>query len=459
MTVTTYDLLVIGGGAAGSTAAATANAMHKRVALIEQDKLGGTCLNYGCDPTKSLLHIATILHQSRHAQRYGLAIRTATVNWEQVQLYVQEVITRIRGGSITEADANLKQQGIDIFHNSATFTSPHTLKVGEQTLAANNIIIATGTQTRIPPIAGLQEMGYITNKEAVTLKKLPASMAILGGGPIAIEFAQLFQRFGVQVTVLEHGKQILKKEEPELIELLGSILRDEGIDIQTNVELQQAERADNGKKRLHYQQAQQSRQLEVDEILLAIGRTPNLKTLNPAAASIHVTEKGIPVDATLRTNIPHIWAAGDITEGYRFTHVASDQGTLAAKNAFAMRPQPFTRQAIPWVTYTDPPLAHVGKTEQQLQQEGIAYKVARLAFHENERAITHGQTRGQIKLLVATDDTILGGHILGERADDLIAQIILAMHTGITSQTLASTILPYPTFSEAVRWTADRIGS
>ncbi|GCE27171.1 mercuric reductase [Dictyobacter alpinus] len=456
MTVTTYDLLVVGGGAAGSTAASTASEMHKHVALIEEDKLGGTCLNYGCDPTKTLLHIATILHQSRHAQHYGLEIPPPAINWEQVQTYVQEIITRIRGGSVTEAIGNLKQQGIDVFHHNATFISPNTLKVGDQTLQADKIIIASGTQTSCPSVSGLKELGYITNKEAVVLKQLPAKLAIIGGGPLGIEFAQLLQRFGVEVVVLEHGEQILKKEEPEMIALLRKILSDEGIQIETGVELQRAERADNGKKRLVYQQAQQSRQLEVDEILIASGRIPQLDTLNPAAANLHITEKGITVDATLRTNNPHIWAAGDITGGPRFTHVASDQGRLAAQNAFAAIPKPFTDQPIPWVTYTDPPLAHAGQTEQQLQQAGTNYKVARLTFKENERAITNGRTRGLIKLLVGMDDTILGGHILGDRADDLIAQIILAMRTGITAQFLADTILPYPTLSEVIRWTADR---
>lgn len=457
MADTAYDLLVIGAGAAGSTAASTAAAMHKRVALIEDDKLGGTCLNYGCDPTKSLLQIATILHQSHNAQRYGLSIPVATFDWQQVQDYVQNVVTRIRGGSLAEADTSLKKQGIDVFHAHAAFTSPHTISVADQTLYTEKIIVATGTSNRCPSIKGLQESGYITNKEAVYLPQLPASLAIIGGGPLGLEFAQLFQRFGVQVTLLEHNTQLLNKEEQELADQLCEILRSEGIKLATEVELNQIERTANGQKRLIYHEAGKQKQLEVDEILLATGRQPNLDGLNTEAANIHTTEKGISVDATLRTSVPHIWAAGDITGGYQFTHVASDQGRLAANNAFATTPQSFSDQAIPWVTYTDPPLAHIGKTEAELRDEGSSYRVARLSFEENERAITNGRTRGCLKLLTDENGIILGGHILGERADDLLAQIVLAMKTGIPAQTLAHTILPYPTLSEAIRWTADRL--
>ncbi|GLV58796.1 mercuric reductase [Dictyobacter sp. S3.2.2.5] len=451
-----YDLLVIGAGAAGSTAASTAAEMHKRIALIEDDKLGGTCLNYGCDPTKSLLQIATMLHRSRHAQRYGLSIPEATFDWRRVQDYIQEVVTRIRGGSPEQADRSLKQQGIDVFHARAAFTSPHTVSVEGQTHYADRIIVATGTSTRRPPIEGLREVGYITNKEAVYLPQLPASLAIIGAGPLGLEFAQLFQRFGVQVTVLEHNTQLLKKEEQELADQLGDILKAEGIRLATGVELERVEHASNGRKRLVYREENGQKQLEVDEILLATGRKPNLDGLNIGAAHIDSTEKGISVDATLRTSVPHIWAAGDITGGYQFTHVASDQGRLAANNAFATTPQPFTDQAIPWVTYTDPPLAHVGQTEAELRAEGKRYKVARLSYEKVERAITNGRTAGSLKILADEHGNILGGHILGEQADDLLAQIILAMKTGISAQTLAQTILPYPTLSEAVRWTVDR---
>ncbi|GHO87742.1 dihydrolipoyl dehydrogenase family protein [Dictyobacter formicarum] len=453
----TYDLIVIGGGAAGSTAANTAAAMQKHVALIEADKLGGTCLNYGCDPTKTLLQIATMLHRSRYAQRYGLSIPAATFDWQQVQDYVQSVITRIRGGSLAEADASLKKQGIDVFHTRAAFTSSHTISVEDQTLYAEKIIVATGTSNQCPPVRGLQEIGYITNKDAVYLPQLPGSLAIIGAGPIGLEFAQLFQRFGVQVTVLEHNTQLLNKEEQEQADQLCDILSSEGIKLATGIELNQVERAASGQKQLIYQEDGAQKQLAVDEILLATGRRPNLDGLNTEAATIHTTEKGISVDATLRTSVSHIWAAGDITGGYQYTHVASDQGRLAANNAFAPTPQPFTDQAIPWVTYTDPPLAHIGKTEAELRDEGCSYKVARLSFEENERAIMNGRTSGCLKLLTDENGIILGGHILGERADDLLAQIVLAMKTGISVQTLAHTILPYPTLSEAVRWTADRL--
>jgi len=194
-----------------------------------------------------------------------------------------------------------------------------------------------------------------------------------------------------------------------------------------------------------------------DEILLALGRRPTFEKLNLEAIGVKTGKKGIEVDEYLRTSVPHIWAAGDVTGGLQFTHVAYQQGKVAAHNAFSDHPQPFDGSVIPWVTYTDPPLAHVGKTAEQLREQGIAYRVGRMKLNEVERAITMGQTAGLVKLLVDKQDHILGGHILGARADDLLAPIIVAMHAKIPATQLASTIIPYPTLSEAVRWAADRL--
>jgi pyruvate/2-oxoglutarate dehydrogenase complex dihydrolipoamide dehydrogenase (E3) component len=227
--------------------------------------------------------------------------------------------------------------------------------------------------------------------------------------------------------------------------------------MEANAELRHVERTAAG-KRLTYQCEQGGeQQLVVDEILLAIGRRPALDKLNLNAIGVKTTKRGIQVDETLRTSTPHIWAAGDVTGGYQFTHVAYEQGKLAAQNAFAREPRPFDGSVIPWVTFTTPPLAHVGKTEEQLRKEGLKYKVGRMKLSEAERAVANGQTDGLVKLLVDTQGTILGGHILGARADDMLAPIVVAMHAHLPVSMLASTILPYPTLSEAVRWAADRV--
>ncbi|HYL41974.1 MAG TPA: FAD-dependent oxidoreductase [Ktedonobacteraceae bacterium] len=452
-----YDLLVIGAGAAGSTAATTAADNGKRVALVERDKIGGTCLNYGCDPTKTMLHIANLLYHARHADQFGIHHLDAKVEWPAVMARVHQVIDRIRGGTSEEAAKELTRKGIDVLVGEAVFVSPHELTIAGKLVSAARIIIASGCQNIVPVIEGLNEVGFISNVEAVSLPALPRSLAIVGGGAIGIEFAQMFRRFGVDVTVLEHSSTILDKEDHEVAEALCKLLVDEGIRMETDVELQRAQRDPHGKRLMMRCGDRQEEQLVVDEILLAIGRRPSLEPLQLEKAGVNTSKRGIYVDATLRTNVSHIWAAGDVTGAYQFTHVAYEQGKLAANNAFAKEPLPFDDRVIPWVTYTDPSLAHVGKTEEQLRNEQAAYQVTRMYFKDVERAVAEGATSGLVKLLVDKQGLLLGGHVLAPHAGDLLAPIILSMRTGITAEMLASTIMPYPTMVEGVRWAADRL--
>ena len=451
-----YDLLVIGAGAAGSTAATTAAGDGKRVALIERDKIGGTCLNYGCDPTKTLIYIADLLYKTHHAERFGLRISEASFDWTSVLSWVQQAQNQIRGGTPEEAAAALSQKGIEVLMGEAVFLSPHELSIAGKSVTAPRIIIATGDENIVPPIEGLSDVGYITNIEAVSLPTLPRRLAILGGGAIGMEFAQLFHRFGVEVTVLEHSPALLDKEDRELAESLCELLTDEGLRLETSVELLRIQRDSAGKQLTIRCGEREEEQLVVDEILLAIGRRPSLASLHLDRAGVKTSKKGIDVDATLRSSQPHIWAAGDVTGALQFTHVAYEQGKLAAQNAFASDPRPFAGRVIPWVTYTKPALSHVGKTEEQLRQDGVDYRVARMFFKDVERAVAEGKTAGLVKLLVDNQGAILGGHILAEGAGDMLAPIILAMQTGVTAETLATTIMPYPNMVEGVRWAADK---
>ena len=452
-----YDLLIIGAGAAGSSAVTTIAKQGKRVALVERNLIGGTCLNYGCDPTKTLLHIAHLLYQSHHANRYGLRIPYATYDWKEIQERVQQVILQLRGGTVEEAQAQFERQGVTFLHGEATFTSPNELLIDGQYCIAKQIIIATGCETIVPPIKGLKEAGFITNVQAVALPALPPKMAIIGGGSIGIEFAQMFHRFGVDVTVLERGSSILDKEDRELATALCKLLTDEGIRLETDTEIKQVQ-LDGASKKLTLRCDERSEEeLVVDEILLATGRRPSLKTLRLEAAGVQTNEKGVMVDDTLRTSTPNIWAAGDIASKYQFTHVASQQGQLAAHNASAREPQSFDDRVIPWVTFTSPALAHLGKTEEQLQEETLGYRIARLSLRENERAIMMGETAGFVKLLVDTEDRMLGVHILASDGDNMIAPFVLAMQANIPVSTIASTMLPYPTLSEVVSQVANKL--
>ena len=456
MTKNEYDLIVIGAGGAGSTAAGNAAGSGKHVALIERDKLGGTCLNYGCDPTKTLLHTASVLYHAQHATGLGLRIPQAKVDWEAVQAHVRQVQDTIRGGTLEQARAGIEAQGIDLFMGQAMFTSPHEILVNGEILRGKRFLIATGTVALIPDIEGLAETGYITNVEAVSLPELPKRLVVIGAGPIGLEFAQMFSRLGSQVVILERGKQPLPREDPELAMLLCSQLTAEGIRLEFGAEMRCGEINEHGKHIHIHGENGREEDIAADQLLVAVGRRPALDELNLEAAGVQYTEKGITTDTTLRTNVPHIWAAGDITSKYQFTHVASDQGELVAHNVFAKKPRAFDDRVIPWVTYTDPELARVGMSEAELQEAKIEYRVGRAYFSKLDRAIANDQTFGSVKLLADADGKILGGHILGANAGELIAPVIYAMRFGLTAKMMAEAMLPYPTMAEAVRWAASQ---
>lgn len=451
-----YDLIVIGAGGAGSTAATTAAGMGKRVALIERDKLGGTCLNYGCDPTKTLLHTASVLYHARHASVLGLCIPRAEADWAAVQAHVRQVVETMRGGTPKQARAGIAAQNIDLFMGEAAFSSPHEIRVNGETLHGKQFIIATGTVPFIPDIEGLSEAGYMTNVEAVSLLELPKRLVVIGGGPIGLEFAQMFNRFGVQVAVIERAKQPLPHEDHELAQALCAQLTAEGIRLEFGAEMRCGEIDARGKRIHIHHEAGQDEELLADQLLVAVGRRPALGELKLEAAGVQYTTEGITTDATLRTNVLHIWAVGDITSPYQFTHVAADQGSLVAHNVFADKPQAFDDRVIPWVTFTDPELARVGASEADLKEKKIEYRVGRTAFNQLDRAIATNQTIGCVKILADVAGKVLGGHILGAHAGDLIAPIVYAMRFGLTVKMIGTAMLPYPTMAEAVRWAADQ---
>ena len=450
-----FDLLVIGDGAAGSSAVTNLQGRQLKIALVERDKLGGTCLNYGCDPTKALLHIASQLHNARHSQKLGLQILDGGFSWGKVLERVRHVQSQIRGGTPEEAERNYKEA--TLFKGQARFVSPHEVEVNGQRLRADRIIIATGTIPAVPAIKGLKEAGYITNTEAVALPELPKRLAILGGGPIGIEFSQIFARFGVQVTVLEKAPDLLATEDRALVDRLVSLLGKEGVSFRAGVEVVEVRQEATGKRLLLQKKDGEQSELVVDQILVAVGRSPALDGLNLAAAGVETTEKGVRVDETLRTNVPHIWAAGDIACKYQFTHVASEQGKRAALNAFAPQPEPFDEKVIPWGIYTYPSIAHVGKTEQELKDAGQEYVAVLHTFEELARAVTDDQTAGMVRLLADRAGRILGGHILADNAGDLLAPRVIAMRTGWTVKILAETVQPYPTLAEAVSQAAQKL--
>jgi pyruvate/2-oxoglutarate dehydrogenase complex dihydrolipoamide dehydrogenase (E3) component len=460
-----FELLVIGGGPAGSGAANTAAKAGAKVALVEKDKLGGTCLNYGCDPTKTLLHSAHILRRAKNGAALGLKIASAEGDWTALQNRVQQVMQRIRGGTPEESIRKTREQGIEVIVGEGVLVGPNEVRVSGQVYRADHIIIAVGGESFAPPIDGLKSAGYITNREAIFLQELPKSIAIIGAGPIGVEFAQMFHGFGVEVTVLEAEEKLLPTEDQEVAEILCGLLTDAGIRMEINVDIQRVRTVQAGKKLTFRCDEGDVEELIVDEILIATGRRPDTESLGLKEAGVKLGDKGeIIVDDTLRTNVENIWVAGDATHKFPFTHVAHDQGMLAAKNALAVlhrkgKPQPFDYSVIPWVTFTDPPLAHVGQTEDELREDGVKYRSMCVKLEELEAAQQKGETDGVFKLLVSDDDKglVLGAHMLGYEAGEQLAALSLAMKHQIPVASLAELIIAYPTFSAAIRWTARKL--
>lgn len=452
---TRVDLIVIGGGAAGSTVAFDAVRQGYSVAMTEEWKVGGTCLNAGCDPTKTMVRSAEVLHLARTASRFGIEIQDARVDWESLRRRVDEVIDTIRGG---DGDRNIRDAGIRLYKDHATFISEHEVVVGSEVLMGDRILIATGSTMQRPKIDGIDDVGFITNMEAVALDRLPVSMAIVGGGPIAVEFAQIFARFGVEVTILASREHLLPKEEPELSDRLRTILEQEGIQVVAGVRVTSA-RVESGKKVLTWGTGDESAEVAVEEVLLATGRVPNVDQLALDAAGVAYSERGIDVDATMQTSIPHIFAVGDVTGIYPFTHAADYQARVAIHNLFSVgSPLRADYRVVPWTTFTDPELARVGLTENEAIAGGYAVVSATVPFEDVSRAIVADERAGCVKLVVdRASHEILGGHILGAHAGELIAEVALAMHHRLPISAISNTIHSYPTMSEGVFWTAYQI--
>ena len=322
--------------------------------------------------------------------------------------------------------------------------------MGEEVISGKCILIATGTIPSVPPIPGLEEAGYITNREAVHLETLPKRLVVLGAGPIGLEFAQIFRRFGAAVTVLGTGSQVLPKEDEQIAELAAQYLRDEGIEIYLNASAGEVSRK-NGAKHVHFMQNGEAKEIDCDEILVATGRDAALEGLNIEAAGVAYEKRCVHVDKHLRTNVPHILAAGDIAGGYLFTHVASYEGRLVAMNAFTDTPEPFDHRVVPRCTYIDPEVASIGLTEREAEARGADIKVYDFSFADLDRAVIYGDPRGMVKIVAdALNGLILGAHVIGPDASSVIAELAICMRHNLPVRAIADTMHAYPSFPEAI---------
>ncbi len=447
-----FDLVVIGGGSGGLAAAAGAARLGLRCALIEKARLGGECLWTGCEPSKALIHSAKVARLMERADSFGLEPREGRIDFSKVMDHVRETVSR---AARRDDPARFREMGIEVIFGSPSFISPREVRVERRTISGRHFVIATGSRPLIPAAPGLADCGCLTNENAFDLAQLPASLIVLGAGPIGVEFAQAFSRLGSKVTLVQRSGHILSHEDSEAADALEEILSAEGVEVVKNADLLSAEIVE-GRKAVNLQQRGLELQLVAGEILVALGRRPNLEGLGLERAGVKADGRGIVVDGHLRTSADHIWACGDVVGHLFFTHVAEYQARLIVRNAFFPFGSSVDYTSVPWTIFCDPELARVGATEQELQAEGVRFQVLRFPFAEVDRALTDVETAGFIKAICTPGGKILGAHILGPQAGNLIQEFALAMKEGIGIGGLSSSVHAYPTLAEGVRRTADQ---
>lgn len=444
-----YDLAIIGGGSGGLTAARVARELGASVVLIDKERIGGDCLNYGCVPSKSLIHVAHVMHQAREAMSLGLTPVSLGVDMTKVGAYVQGVIERV---SKTEESY---VEGVTVKFGQVVFQSPSAFRVNDEIITSRTILIATGSHPALPEIEGLQEVGYLTNESVFNLTQLPASIAIIGGGPIGVELGQALGRLGARITIIQSAERILPREDSEVSTTIAQILQEEGITILTRACPMKVEH--NGyKKSLTVQQDEQVLHVEADEILLAAGRSPNSQGLNLEAAGVSYSERGIQVNAYLQTSVSNIFAIGDVIGGYLFTHVAAYQASIAVRNALLpVSKKKVDYRAVPWCTFSDPEVGHVGLTPQEAQRQYRQTRVVKLPCSSIDRAQTEQATMGFIKLVLAgKKDEIVGAHIVAARAGEMLGEMALAIRHHLTINAIFNTMHAYPTMNTGLQQAA-----
>lgn len=445
----THDLLVLGGGAAGLTAASGAAQLGVKVALIDKERLGGDCLYYGCVPSKSLLKSSAVYAQSRDLSRFGLpAVELPRPDLGKVMERVQGVI-----GSIAYHDSpeRFTALGAEVYFGAPQFVSPHEIDLGDgKRLSAGRIIIATGSSPRFIPIPGLKEAGYITNKELFSLKELPPRLLVIGAGPIGVEMSHAFARLGSSVTLIDLAPQILPREDADMAAVVEKRLLADGVKIAVGASIDGVE-SDGSIKRIRYSMNGTSSVAEGELILLSAGRSGNTGDLGLEKAGVEVEKGFISVDSSLRSSQKHIMAIGDVNGRFLFTHVAGAEGSFAVKKAVLRLPGSMSYASVPWVTYTDPELASVGYNEQRAKEAGISYELAEADFSANDRAQAEGETDGKIKILLNKKGRVIGTQIVGYHAGELLGPHLIGVDKSLKLMEVMGPIYPYPTLLEVAK--------
>ena len=443
-----YDMTIIGGGSGGLTAARIAMALGASVLLVDKERLGGDCLNYGCVPSKSLIHVARVVQQAKEAAKLGLTPAQLQVNMGKVSEYIQGVIRRVAEGE------KVYTEGVTVKFGQVSFKAPTELVLNGETFTSRNTLLATGSRPIKPKVEGLEETGYLTNEDVFDLTNLPASIVIVGGGPMGVELGQAFERLGAKVTIIQGPGRLLPREEPEVSETVAKVLESEGITIVTGARFVKAGRNGN-KKVATAKQGEQTLTFEGDEIILALGRQANVESLKLEAAGIKYDNKGIKVDDYLQTSASNVLAIGDVIGGYLFTHVAAYQAGIAVRNALVpVGKKKVDYRVVPWCTFTDPEAARVGLTPDEAEKQYKKVRIVKFPWADIDRAQTEGETTGFIKLVLAgKKDEIVGAHMVGARAGEMLGEMALAMQNNLTINDILNTIHAYPTMNTGIQQT------
>jgi pyruvate/2-oxoglutarate dehydrogenase complex dihydrolipoamide dehydrogenase (E3) component len=452
-----FDVAIIGGGSGGYAAARTAADAGLRTAVIEGGKeIGGLCILRGCMPTKALLYAAEVVHLSRHAETWGIRTKEVSFDFAGVMARKQAMIK-----DFADYRAQQLQSGrFEFIRANARFTDAHTVDLSTcRKLTARNFVIATGSQVAPAPLPSLDAIGYLTSDTALELTRLPESIVLLGGGAVALEFAQILSRFGVKVTLIQRSPHVLHDMDPDVAETIETVFRREGISVHTGTKLLEARRADNGLKEILFEQERQIRSVSAVEILYALGRVPNTDSLALENAGVRLEGRRIVTNLRMQTSVPHIYAAGDCTGLHDIVHIAVQQGEVAGFNlSHPDQPREMDYRLLTEVVFTDPQIAVVGLTEKAARAQNISFRAAKYPFNDHGKSLIMEAKDGFVKLLAdpATGE-IIGGACVGPLGGELIHEIVVAMSKRMTARELA--VLPHyhPTLAEIWTYPAEEL--
>ncbi len=449
-----YNLVVIGAGTAGLVCAAGAAGLGAKVALIERHLLGGDCLNVGCVPSKAVIKSAEAAYLVSNAAQFGIGpVSGGEADFAGAMERMRRVRSKISGH---DSAMRMRGLGIDVFFGEGKFVSGDTVEVDGVGLRFRKAVIATGARAAKPPVEGLEETGFLTNETVFSLTERPGRLAVFGAGPLGCELAQAFCRLGCEVTLIHRSGHLLSREDPDAANIVARAMQQDGIDIRLDATVKRVSR-NSGGKLVHVSANGKEEAIGVDEILIGAGRAPNVEELNLESAGVEYDKReGVKVDDHLRTTNRRIFGAGDVCLKYKFTHTADASARIVIQNALFGGRKKFSDLVIPWCTYTDPAIAHVGMYEKDAREKGIEVDTYEQGFSEVDRAVTEGREDGLIKIHVKRgSDKILGATIVAANAGDMISEITLAMVSGIGLGRISRVIHSYPTQAEAIKHMAD----